>query len=159
MALEKEKLKTIQKLTSQLLKLLGVEAQLEIAQDKEGTLHLQLETEDPGILIGYHGETLASLQLILAMMLYRQINEWTRVLVNVGDYQQRRRQTLEKMALSAAQRVKFSGEEHALPPMSSAERRLIHLALANEQEVETESEGEDRERRVIIKPKKKPEKE
>lgn len=149
----KDILKIVETLTKKLLKNLGVEAKAKFSQDKEGVVHVQLETDDPGVLIGYHGETLASIQLILAMMVYRQTNEWVRVLVNVGDYQERRQESLERMALSAAQKVKFSGEEYALPTMTPAERRIIHLTLADDPEVTTESEGEGRDRRVVVKPK------
>jgi len=149
----KEIVKIVEETIKKLLKHLGVEVKAEISQDKEGVVHVQLETDDPGILIGYHGETLASMQLILAMMIYRQTSEWTRILVNVGDYRERRQESLQRMALSAAQKAKFSGEEYALPSMTPAERRIIHLALADDPEVTTESEGEDYNRRVVIKPK------
>ena len=69
------------------------------------------------------------------------------------DYRERRKESLERMALSAAQRIKFSGESQSLPAMSSAERRIVHLALVDDQEVETESEGEGMSRRVVVKPK------
>lgn len=152
-ARNKKRIEVVEKLAKELIKQLGVKVKMEIAEDKEGMVHVQLETDDPGILIGYHGETLASIQLILAMMVYRKTDEWTRILVNVGDYRERRRESLERMALSAAQKVKFSGEEHVLPSMTPAERRIVHLALADDPEVTTESEGEGRNRRVVIKPK------
>lgn len=147
----KDIIKIVETTTKKLLKHLGVEAKTKVGQDKEGVVHVQLETEEPGILIGYHGETLSSFQLILAMMVYRQTGEWVRILVNVGDYRERRRESLERMALSAAQKVKFSGEEYALPSMTPAERRIIHLTLADDPEITTESEGEGRNRRVVIK--------
>ncbi|MCX6724573.1 MAG: hypothetical protein NTV20_00525, partial [Candidatus Shapirobacteria bacterium] len=92
-------------------------------------------------------------QLLLALMGFRKLNEWTRVLVNVGDYREKREESLTNMAKSLAQKVKFSGTSQSLPPMSSAERRIIHLALAEETEMETISEGEGRDRHVVIKPK------
>jgi len=146
--------KLVESLIGELLAQLKTGAKVTLSEDKEGTVQVQLETEDPGALIGFHGETLASLQLILGMMVYRQTGQWTRVLVNVNDYREKRQESLERMALSAAQKVKFSGEAQALPPMSPAERRIIHLALAGDPEVATESEGEDYHRRVVIKPKK-----
>lgn len=149
----KKRIEVVKELTKELIKRLGVKVKAEISEDKEGVAHVQLETGDPGMLIGYHGETLASFQLILAMMVYRKTNEWTRILVNVGDYRERRRESLERMALSVAQKVKFSGEEYALPSMTPAERRIIHLALADDPEITTESEGESYNRRVVIKPK------
>lgn len=152
-ARNKAKTEVVEKLAKELIKHLEVKVKAEISEDKEGVVHVQLETDDPGILIGYHGETLAAFQQILGMMVYRKTNEWTRVLVNVGDYRERRKESLQRMALSAAQKVKFSGEEHALPSMTPAERRIVHLALADDPEVTTESEGEGYSRRVVIKPK------
>ncbi|MFC1727194.1 protein jag [Patescibacteria group bacterium] len=146
-------LTVVKKLASKLVKNLKVKAQISVTEDDQGLVHVQIETEDPGVLIGYHGETLSSLQLILAMMLYRQTEEWIRILINVGDYRERRRESLLRMAMSAVQRVKFSNESQALPSMSSAERRIIHMELANYPEVETESEGEGSYRRVVVKPK------
>jgi len=147
------KIELVKKLAKSLLKQLGIEAKIKISPRDEEIIYVQLETQEPGGLIGYHGETLASFQLILAMMTYRQSGEWTRILVNVNDYRERRQESLERMAFSSAQRVKFSGETQILPPMPPAERRVIHLALADDQEVMTESEGEGQNRRVLIKPK------
>jgi len=87
------------------------------------------------------------------MIAYRKFGEWTRILVNVGDYRERRKEVLERMALAVAQRAKFSGQPQALPPMSAFERRIIHLALTGDSELETASEGEGKDRHVVIKPK------
>ena len=119
--------KIVEETAKKLIKLMGVKVDVSVMPE-EDSVKVQLETDNPGILIGYHGETLASFQQILAMIVYRQTGEWVRVLVNVGDYRERRQETLERMALSAAQKAKFSGESQVLPSMSSAERRLVHLA-------------------------------
>lgn len=142
----------IKNLTQKLLDVLEVNATFKI-EEKEGLFNIDLQTENQGMLIGYHGETLSAFQLILSMMVYRDSNEWPRIVVNIGDYRQRRQEALERMASSACQKVKFSGGEYELPAMSAAERRLIHVALASNPEVETESTGEGKERRVVVKPK------
>jgi spoIIIJ-associated protein len=147
-----EKIDIIQEITQKLLELLGVEAKISL-EEKEGVVNVQLETNEPGILIGYHGEILAAIQLMVGMIAYRRSGEWTRILVNVGDYYQKRRQSLEKIAQAVAQKVKFSHQPHQLPPMSSSERRIVHLVLAQDPEVETVSEGEGQTRHVVIKPK------
>lgn len=149
----KKKLKTIEKTAKELLKHLGVEAETKISEGEEETVHVDLKPPDPGILIGYHGETLSSFQLILSMIAYRKLGEWVKILVDVGDYRQRREEQLRAMALNAAKRVKFSGESYAMPYLTSAERRLFHLSLADHPDVRTESEGEGRNRRIIVKPK------
>ncbi len=149
---EESLLEKIKNLTQKLLDFLEVDATFKI-EEKEGLFNIDLQTENSGVLIGYHGETLSAIQLILSMMVFRDLSEWPRIIVNIGDYRQRRQEALERMAASACQKVKFSGGEYELPAMSAAERRLIHIALASNPDVETESRGEGRERRVVIKPK------
>jgi len=147
-----DKTKTFEKITNELFSLLETKVGLEIKKEEDGVA-IQLTTDEPGILIGYHGQALQALQLLIAMIGFKKNGEWTRVLVNVGDYREKREESLTNMAKSLAQKVKFSGTSQSLPPMSSAERRIIHLALAEEQEVETVSESEGRDRHVVIKPK------
>ncbi len=149
----KGKVKLIEKITKELFGHLGIKAKIKVEEGDEGAINVNLESNDQGILIGYHGRTLASLQLILSMIAYRQLGEWTKILVDVGDYRQQRQERLQTMALNAAKRVKFSGEAYALPFLSPSERRIIHLSLVNDSEVITESEGEGRDRRVVVKPK------
>lgn len=149
-----DKIKATKEITEELLKLLLLEAKVEVNEDQENkAISVAIDTEEPGILIGYHGETLSSLQLMLGIMVSKKINEWVRVVVNVGDYREKREEVLKRMALSAAQKAKFSQEPVTLPPLSGNERRIIHLALTDNPDVITESEGEGEERRVVVKPK------
>ncbi|HUV42818.1 MAG TPA: R3H domain-containing nucleic acid-binding protein [Patescibacteria group bacterium] len=147
-----QKITEIKEIVKNLLNLLGVEAEVDVSSDKE-LYQIQLETNDPGILIGYHGETLRAIQRIVAMIIYRKREEWVKITVNVGDYRQRRQETLEKMAKIAAQKARFSKEAQSLPPMPASERRIIHLVLADEADIETVSEGEGRNRYVVVRPK------
>ncbi len=86
-------------------------------------------------------------------MAYHKLGEWQRIALNVGDYWKKREEVLKRIALSAAQKVKFSGSEYELPAMNSSERRIIHLFFAEDPEITTESRGEKNERRVVLKPK------
>lgn len=147
-----DKIKVIEEIAQDLLARLGVETTVSV-EESEGVFNIQLETDQPGILIGYHGETLAAIQLMVGMIAWRKLDEWTKVLVNVGDYRQKRKESLERMAQSAAQKAKFSGQPQALPPISAFERRIIHLALSSDSEIETVSEGEGANRHVVVKPK------
>lgn len=147
-----ENIKLIQETAEELLKKIGIEAEVK-TEEKEEVFNVQVETEDTGILIGYHGETLASLQLILALIIYKKIGSWLKIMVNVGDWRQKREETLRQMALSAAERVASTGEAVTLPDLSSFERRTIHLTLTDHPQVTTISEGEGEERKLIIKPK------
>lgn len=148
--------KQIKDLLTSLLKHLQITPKnLTITQDEESTYQLQLDLDDQdaGILIGYHGDTVAALQLIVALMLYKQTSSWSRLIVNIGDYRQKRQESLEKMAQDTAQRVKFSSEPIALFNLNPFERRLIHMFLADHSDVITESEGEGRNRHLVVRPK------
>lgn len=146
--------KIVLEITEELLKLLEVKAKVKAEKDAEGAWQVEIESEETGILIGYHGETLSSLQLLIGLMVYKKLGEWQRVMINVGDYRQKREAQLIRMAQSAAQRVRFSGQAVSLPFLNSGERRLIHLFLKEDEGVETLSEGEGRERHLVIRPKK-----
>ena len=148
--------KELNKIIKKLLKALDIKpTKIEVKPEEENSfeLTLELDEQDTGLLIGYHGDTIASLQLILGLMLYKQSGEWTRVIVNIGDYRQKRQESLEQMADDTIKRVKFSGEPIALFNLNPFERRVVHLYLENNPDVLSESEGEGRNRHLIISPK------
>ncbi|MDP3888502.1 MAG: R3H domain-containing nucleic acid-binding protein [bacterium] len=148
-----KQIKTIKDTAKELLKFLGFEGPIEVSEDKENEAHLvQIETDNPGILIGYHGEAISALQVILGIMVHKKLDEWLRVVVNVGDYRQKREETLNRMALNAAQKAHFSGQPVVLDSLTASERRIVHMALSENSDVETYSEGEGRERKLVIKP-------
>jgi len=145
-----EKTKTFKKLAENLFKELELKVETEVTQN-EDLISIQLETEEPGILIGYHGQTLAALQLIIALMGFKKFDEWTRILINVGDYRQKRQDTLERMAEMICQKTISSGEEQSFSSMPPLERRIIHLFLKDNDKVETFSEGQGKDRHVVVK--------
>lgn len=150
----KEKTEIVKKTAEELLRLLGIQAKVSASEDKENeAILVSLETNQPAILIGFHGETLEAFQLILALMVNKKFPSWQRVIVNIGDYREKRAEQLKNLALNTAQRVKFSGQLATLSGLSSSERRLIHLALSDHSEVETFSEGEGEDRHLVVKPK------
>jgi len=152
--MERKKLTLVKKTTEELLDYLKVKAKVKVKTDEQEVVHVSLETEETGILIGYHGETLSAFQLILGLIVYKKLGSWVRIVVNVGDYRERREETLKQMALRAAERVRQTGEAVSLPFLNTGERRIIHLTLQDNPEVFTESEGEGENRRLIIKPRK-----
>ena len=150
-----DKLKIIEQTAKELLDLLEItEAKISLKEDEAGVFHLLIETKDSGVLIGFHGETIYSLQLIIGLIVYKKIGQWQRIVVDVGDWRRKREEQLKRMALSAAQKVKFSKESVVIPYLNSNERRIIHLLLSDNPEVNTRSEGEGRERKLIVEPKK-----
>lgn len=149
--MKSQKKELIEKITREILSLLEVEAKVEITEKGE-IININLQTNKGGILIGRQGNTLYSLQFLISLIVFRKIGEWPRVNLEINEYRRHREETLKKLALSVARRVKISQKEKELPPMNSQERRIIHLALAEDPEVTTESRGEGKERRVVIKP-------
>jgi len=144
----------IKKLARELLEKMGYAPELSVTEDKESeSFNVAIKTDDPGSLIGFHGRTLSSFQLILGLMAFRKLGGWQRVIVNVNDYRQEQEERLKNIALTAAERVKLSGRPVALFPMNPFERRQIHIALSGMEEIETTSEGEGGFRHVVVVPK------
>lgn len=114
---------------------------------------ISLSSPNPALLIGYHGDTLAALQTILAQHLFAQTSEWLNLTVNVNDYRQRREAALQAMTDAAVEKVVTSGQPFTLAPLPANERRIIHLHLSEHAQVKTESVGEGRQRSVMISPK------
>ncbi|MFH0942721.1 MAG: R3H domain-containing nucleic acid-binding protein [Candidatus Beckwithbacteria bacterium] len=146
--------KKIKSLTEDFFKQIGIKPEsitVKESEEKTFKIDLKFSAADAGILIGYHGDTISALQLILNLLVYHQQGEWLKLIVNIGDYRQKRAEALEKMAEDAAQRVKFSGQPVALFNLNPYERRLIHEYLSTNPSVTTESEGEAKNRHLIIK--------
>lgn len=149
-------LKFIEQTTQELLEKLGFsDSNVRAKSANEDMVEVQLEVspQDSGMLIGFHGETLSALQLIISHMVYQKLGEWRRLLFNIGDYREERQKSLESMAVNAAQRVKQTKQSIVMPYLTSSERRLIHLTLSDDPDVKTYSDGEGRSRRLIICPK------
>jgi spoIIIJ-associated protein len=117
------------------------------------TLHVEGADEDAmGLLIGRRGETLRSLQFMVNLLVSRKVQKWPQVVVDVGNYRQRRQESLEGLARRMAERVRQSGRPLTLEPMGAYERRIVHLALRSDPTVYTESSGEGDNRKVVIYP-------
>ncbi len=118
-------------------------------------MRIDIETEEEtGLLIGRHGETIEAIQSILGMMLKKKTGDWVRIIVDVGGWREKQEERLRDLATQTAERAKETGEGQPLYNLSPAQRRVIHLTLADDPDIETESAGEDEERYLIIRPKK-----
>lgn len=111
---------------------------------------INLRGEGLGILIGKHGQTLDALQYLTNLAAGKQFKNRYFVLLDVENYRERRKETLEALAKRLAGKVKRTGEPVKLEPMPAGERRIIHLALQNDPAVTTESEGDVPYRYVVI---------
>lgn len=116
----------------------------------EGELILDVTAPDLAVLIGRHGRTLESLQTMVSLIVSRQLGFRYPVVVDIEGYKSRRNEKVASMARSAAARAVKQHTSVKLPPMSAYERRLVHIALRDNEAVETHSEGVDPERRVVI---------
>ena len=124
----------------------------EADNEETGGPVFEIEGDDSGLLIGRKGETLRSLQFLTRFIVGRQTGERANLSLDVEGYDERRKQSLANLANRVAQRVVKTGRSIELEPMSARERRLVHVALAENSEVYTESSGEGRDRRVVVIP-------
>jgi len=150
--MDKKQSKIVQDTTKELLKLLEVQGDFEITKTEEA-IEINLNTEDSGIVIGYHGDTLESLQLILSLCIARKLGEFKRVSIEVGEYKKKREEWLKNLAAETKDRALSENKEIYLSELKSWERRVVHIILQNDQEVVSESIGEGRDRVLVIKPK------
>lgn len=117
----------------------------------DGSLEVDFEGEDMGILIGKRGQTLDSLQYLTSLVVNKGKSNYIRVKLDTEDYRRRRKETLENLARGIAYKVKKTRKPVVLEPMNPYERRIIHSSLQGNKFVETISEGEEPYRHVVVK--------
>ena len=117
----------------------------------DGSLEVDFEGQDMGILIGKRGQTLDSLQYLTSLVVNKGKSNYIRVKLDTEDYRKRRKETLENLARGIAYKVKKTRKTVVLEPMNPYERRIIHSALQGNKFVETVSEGEEPYRHVVVK--------
>jgi spoIIIJ-associated protein len=113
---------------------------------------LNIVGDDLGILIGRRGQTLDCLQYVVRLIVGHQTDEWVPIIVDVEGYKERRYHALQDFARQMAEQVKAKGVSFNCEPLPAAERRLVHLALADDPDVYTESAGFGESRHVVIIP-------
>lgn len=113
-------------------------------------INFNFRGDELGILIGKHGQTLDALQYLTNLAANRDAEERVRIVLDVENYRQRRAETLNRLALRLADKVRRNGERVSLEPMSPHERKIIHMALQNDRRITTYSEGEEPYRKVVI---------
>jgi spoIIIJ-associated protein len=131
----------------------GIEAAIDEYEGDDGEIILDIVGGDLALLIGRHGKTLDSLQTLVGAATSRQLGFRYPIVVDVEGYRGRRREKLEDMARRTADRAIRQGRPVKLRPMTSYERRLVHMALRDDRRVITGSEGEDPTRSVVVSPK------
>lgn len=114
-----------------------------------GELILDVNGGDLAVLIGRHGRTLDSLQMVLSSLMSSRLKFYYPIVVDIESYKSRRKSKVQGLARAAASKARKQGRV-AMAPMNAYERRLVHLTLVDDDTVTTHSEGEDPNRRVVI---------
>lgn len=114
-----------------------------------GELILDVNGGDLAVLIGRHGRTLDALQMVLSSLMSSTLKFYYPIVVDIESYKSRRKSKVQGLARAAAAKARKQGRV-AMAPMNAYERRLVHLALYDDDSVTTHSEGEDPNRRVVI---------
>ena len=125
------------------------ELKYEIRKEKE-IIYIDISGKDTGYLIGYRGEVLNSLQNILNNIVSKNSKERLKVILNIGNYRDRRAKDLETLAEKIAKNVIKNGKSITLEPMTAYERKIIHTKLQENDKVKTYSVGEEPHRKVVI---------
>ncbi|MFK4567497.1 RNA-binding cell elongation regulator Jag/EloR [Enterococcus sp. UD-01] len=122
---------------------------------QDGLLIFHLDTDKQGILIGKHGKVLNALQYLAQVFVHRAAVNKLSVVVNVGDYREKRQAILQRLAERTAEKVKQTGRPVFLEPMPAFERKQIHYTLSKDEYIKTHSEGDEPYRYLVVEPAKK----
>ncbi|PKL37099.1 hypothetical protein CVV38_04415 [Candidatus Peregrinibacteria bacterium HGW-Peregrinibacteria-1] len=139
---------------NELLNMVGVEYdRVTITQDENDEYHLNIESENPSLLIGYHGDNIHALQHILKVLCWKKLpNTNFNILVDVDNYRKRQEENTIKLAEGRIEKVRTTGKPQRLPAMSSYFRRKIHTLCMGPgyEDIETHSRGEGADRHIIL---------
>ncbi|EUJ25982.1 putative Jag protein [Listeria floridensis FSL S10-1187] len=130
---------------------MGAKISIEVKEEGKDTF-IQISGENLGVLIGKHGQTLNSLQYLTQLIANKRTEQFRNIFINVGDYRERRYETLSGLAEKMAGKALKTRSAVHLEPMPSFERKIIHAILSENKKIETHSEGRDPYRYVVIKP-------
>ena len=152
--LTQSNLSEIKKTVQEFFQKMTFEVEVDFLPQTEQTLPINLKADEPQILIGEIGQTLAEIQHLLKAILRRKIEteEAFYIDLDINDYKKKKNEYLRELARSAADEVSLSKKEKILSPMPAYERRVIHMELAGRSDVVSESIGEGPERRVGVRP-------
>jgi spoIIIJ-associated protein len=130
---------------------LGVRCDVEVREDESG-VYVECHGGDVGTLIGRFGQTIDAIQYLVNAIVARREGERVEVTIDAEGYRERRREMLERLAVRSAERARESGEPVELDPMSSVERKIVHLRLQDIDGIETSSAGAEPNRYVVVSP-------
>lgn len=144
--------KLVEEVVEKMFSLLEIDGTFTVEEEGE-MINVLMDTKDTGLVIGYHGEVLESLQLVLSLAVAKKIGRFMRVSIEVDGYKKNRTEYLHKLAEQTKERALSEDREQVLGQLKSWERRIVHLYLQEDDQVTSESSGEGRDRVLIVKPK------
>lgn len=133
-----------------ILQNLGIHGRISSFYADDGSLQIDVSGDDLGNAIGRRGETLDAIQYLTTLAINQDHDRYQRVYLDIDFYRNRQMKQLRQKARKSAERVLKSGRTYVMDPMTAAERRQIHLALADFQGITTYSEGQEPQRSVVI---------
>jgi spoIIIJ-associated protein len=139
--------------TRGLIEAFGAPATVGVTIDEEGGVLVDVQGQDLGLLVGPRGVTLQAIEELVRTVVQRSTEgRGARINVDVAGYRARRREALTRFATDVADKVRDSGRDQALEPMSASDRKVVHDTVAALDGVTTVSEGEEPRRRVVVRP-------
>ena len=135
---------------NQITDLMGAKSNLEVRR-RDNNISVTIFSENNSILIGKNGKNVAALQLIIRQMVNSKLKEPLSIIIDVGNYKEKRARSIEYLAKRLAREAYKTKTEVTMDSMNSYERRIVHEALADDKYVYTESIGEEPNRKVVIK--------
>jgi spoIIIJ-associated protein len=149
---ESELATEIRLLFTRVVDVLGVDGRVDVREDEE-SVTVSCTGADVALLIGRHGQTIDAVQYLLNAISHRTHGDARKeIVVDAAGYRERRRATLETLAVRTAEQVRLRGEPVELDPMTAVERKVVHLKLKDFEGVQTSSEGTEPNRYVVVAP-------
>lgn len=140
----------IKETISKITKLMNAESNLEVRR-RDNSISVTIFSDNNSILIGKNGKNVAALQLIIRQMVNTKLKEHLSIVIDVGNYKEKRVKSIEALAKRLAREAHKTKTEVTMDSMNSYERRIVHSVLADDKYVYTESIGEEPNRKVVIK--------
>lgn len=133
-----------------ILEKMNIDAKIYLLEENDENILIEIESESSSRLIGRNGKNLEALQTIVNVVMNRDAEKWTKVVIDIGNYRSKKEKRLQSLAIEAAKKVRKTQRPVLLEPMNPFERRIVHMTLKRERFIETVSEGEGTIKRVRV---------
>lgn len=139
----------IRNFLNDIFKTLDIIPKIDIKTQNEN-IKVDITGEDTAILIGRRGESLDSLQMLINIVVNKELEDHQRIILDIENYREKREQSLIQYAKKMAKKAVYQRRNIKLEPMNPYERRIIHYALQDDPKIVTFSEGEEPNRRIVL---------